>query len=151
MSENRVIGNKGSIPWKNSDDFKWFKEYTLGKTILVGSKTWKSLPVLPNRKILVLTNKDYYSWYSAAKDMATATVCWDEVNALSKTREIIVAGGAQIYSLFLPQITEFYVTHIEGVFKGDTFMPAFEHLFSKSEAIKEFKGGKVIKYYGRNN
>ena len=156
VSENRAIGLKGGIPWRNSDDFKWFKEFTLNKTILVGSNTWKNLPLLPNRKILVLTNKYNDSWYSAAKDTAMATVCWDEVTALSKTREIIVAGGAQIYNLFLPQIAEFYVTHIEGTFEADTFMPPFEHLFKFKDTVREFAtGGKVVKYHncfvGRTN
>ena len=146
MSENRAIGNKGKIPWHNKDDFHWFKEFTLNKTILVGSKTYKSLPILRHRKILVLSNKLNDCWYNVATDTAMATVCWDEVTALSKTREVIVAGGAQVYSLFLPQIDEFYVTHIEGSYEGDVFMPIFEHLFKFNEVIREFEGGKVVKY-----
>ena len=146
MSENRGIGNKGQIPWKNSEDFKWFKEFTLNKTILVGSKTYLSLPILPNRKMLVLSNSLVDSFYNAVKDTAMATVSSGEVTLLAKSREIIVAGGAQVYKLFLPQITEFYVTHIEGNYETDIFMPPFEHLFNKTEVIREFKSGKVIKY-----
>ena len=151
MSENRGIGIKGQIPWRNSDDFKWFKGFTLNKTILVGSKTYKDLPILPNRTILVLSNNFNDSWYNLAKNTAMATVCWDEVINLYKTREIIVAGGAQVYNLFLPQITEFYVTHIEGNYEVDTFMPPFEHLFNKTEVVRKFKGGKVVKYFNQIN
>ena len=150
MLENRGIGYKGQIPWRNSDDFKWFKEFTLGKTILVGSKTYQTLPILPNRKILVLSNQLKDCWYNVLNDTSMATVCRDEVYQLNKTREIIVAGGAQIYSLFLPEITEFYVTHIEGSYEVDTFMPPFEHLFGKNEVVREFSGGKVVKYYNNN-
>ena len=147
MLKNRGIGYRGQIPWKKPDDFKWFKEFTLGKTILVGSKTFLSLPALPNRKILVLSSQLNYTWYHPQQDTAMSTVCLDEVYQISKTREIIVAGGAQVYKLFLPQITEFYVTHIEGSYEVDTFLPPFEHFFSKNEVIREFKGGKVVKYY----
>ena len=146
MSENRVIGNKGQIPWRISNDFKWFKEFTFNKTILVGSNTYKTLPILPNRKILVLSNKLNDTWYNAATDTSMASVCWDEAYALGKTREIIIAGGAKVYSLFLSQITEFYVTHIKGEYEGDVFMPPFEHLFSKQELVKTFGEHKVVKY-----
>ena len=146
MSENRVIGNKGQIPWRISNDFKWFKEFTFNKTILVGSNTYKTLPILPNRKILVLSNKLNDTWYNVATDTSMAVVCLDEVYALDKTREIIIAGGAKVYSLFLSQITEFYVTHIKGEYEGDVFMPPFEHLFSKQELVKTFGEHKVVKY-----
>lgn len=146
MSENRVIGNQGQIPWRVSDDFKWFKEFTLNNTILVGSKTWKNLPILPNRKILVLSNKYHDNWYNIIKDTAMSTISLEQALDIVENREIIIAGGAQIYSLFLPQITEFYVTHIKGEYEGDAFMPPFEHLFSKQEVVKTFGEHKVVKY-----
>ena len=148
MSENRAIGNKGTIPWKNTDALKWFEEFTSGKTILVGGKTYNLLPFLPKRKVLVLTNSEEdISYWEPVEDYSVAAVSLGKAQIVAKRHEIIVAGGAQVYSLFMPQISEFYVTHIEGVYKGDIFMPAFEPLFSQSEVIREFKGGKVVKYF----
>ena len=59
---------------------------------------------------------------------------------------LIVVGGAKTYVKLLPYITEFYVTHVNGNYDGDTFMPEFEHLFAHQEVVKEFDGHKVVKY-----
>ena len=59
---------------------------------------------------------------------------------------LIVAGGAKTYIKLLPYITEFYVTHINGNYDGDTFMPEFEHTFTHKEVVKEFDLHKVIMY-----
>ena len=59
---------------------------------------------------------------------------------------LIVAGGAKTYVKLLPYIKEFYVTHVNGTYDGDTFMPPFEDLFTQQEVVKEFDGHKVVKY-----
>ena len=65
---------------------------------------------------------------------------------LKNNPDIIVAGGAKTYVRLLPYITEFYVTHVNGSYEGDTFMPPFEDLFTQQEVVKEFDGHKVVKY-----
>ena len=70
----------------------------------------------------------------------------EDVLEIKDNREIIVAGGAQVYQAFMPYITEFYVTHIHGEYSGDVHIPTFEHFFSKQEVVKEFDLHKVIKY-----
>jgi len=65
---------------------------------------------------------------------------------LDKDPDIIVAGGAKTYVRLLPYITEFYVTHVNGTYEGDTFMPPFEDLFTNKEVVKEFDLHKIIKY-----
>ena len=148
MSENRAIGKNGELPWPSvKEDFKWFKEFTLHKTILIGSTTWKNMPIIPSRKILVLSKKYVDSWYNPAKDTSMSTVSLDEVYELNtKGRDIIVAGGAAIYTLFLPVITQFYITHIKGEYEGDTFMPPFEHLFQNQDIVTEFDGHRIVRY-----
>ena len=148
MSENRAIGNTGGLPWSPiKEDFKWFKEFTLGKTILVGSTTWKNMPIIPNRKILVLSNKYVDSWYNFMRDTSMSTITLNDVYELQKNgRDIIVAGGSSVYSLFLPHITQLYVTHVKGIYDGDTFMPPFEHLFENKDIVKEFDGHSVVRY-----
>ena len=65
---------------------------------------------------------------------------------LDKDPNLIVSGGAKTYNRLLPYIDEFYMTHISGIYEGDTYMPPFEHLYKNSEVIREFDGHKVIKY-----
>jgi dihydrofolate reductase len=149
MAQNRVIGKNGGLPWPSiKEDFKWFKEFTTGKKLIVGKNTFDTLPMLKNREILVLTRKveelsEITNQYLINKNDLTGKIISD-VSDLDS--DIIVAGGAKTYVRLLPYITEFYVTHVNGSYDGDTFMPPFEDLFTNKEVVKEFDGHKVIKY-----
>ena len=148
MAKNRCIGIEGKIPWHIPNDFRWFKEFTTGKKLIVGKNTFDTLPMLKNREILVLTRKveelsHISNQYLINKNDLTGKIITD-VSDLDP--DIIVAGGAKTYVRLLPYITEFYVTHVNGSYDGDTFMPPFEDLFTKFELVKEFDGHKVIVY-----
>jgi len=149
MAKNRVIGKSGGLPWPSiKEDFKWFKEFTTGKKLIVGKNTFDTLPMLKNREILVLTRRveeliHIENQYLINKNDLTGKIITD-VSDLDP--DIIVAGGAKTYVRLLPYITEFYVTHVNGSYDGDTFMPPFEDLFTNKEVVKEFDGHKVIKY-----
>lgn len=150
MSENRAIGLKNTIPWRSKEDFKWFKEFTLNKTLLVGFNTYKTLPDLKGRKLIVL---DRYrindSFYNPLIDKVVYYSSDDVAISLDKhcfNGELIVIGGAKTYEKFLPYITEFYVTHVKGEFEGDVFMPEFESHFSNKEFIKKIDIGEIWKY-----
>jgi dihydrofolate reductase len=149
MAQNRVIGKNGGLPWPSiKEDFKWFKEFTTGKKLIVGKNTFDTLPMLKNREILVLTRKveelsEITNQYLINKNDLTGKIISD-VSDLDS--DIIVAGGAKTYVRLLPYITEFYVTHVNGTYDGDTFMPPFEDLFTNKEVVKEFDLHKVIKY-----
>jgi dihydrofolate reductase len=158
MSENRAIGKKGGLPWPSiKEDFKWFKEFTMNKTLIVGRTTFNTLPKLKDRECYVVTRNS---------PMSTVGFCTVTTNSNgyvgkeihinylddmiklneSESNNWIVAGGAKTYELFLPYITEFYITHVKGTYEADTFMSPFEHLYNKQEVIKEFEGHKVIVY-----
>ena len=149
MSKNRVIGNNGKLPWPSiKEDFKWFKEFTTGKKLIVGKNTFDTLPMLKNREILVLTRRveelsHISNQYLINKNDLTGKIISD-VSDLNP--DIIVAGGAKTYVRLLPHITEFYVTHVYGNYEGDTFMPPFEDLFTNQEVVKEFDRHKVVVY-----
>ena len=148
MAKNRCIGIEGKIPWHIPNDFRWFKEFTTGKKLIVGKNTFDTLPMLKNREILVLTRKveelsHISNQYLINKNDLTGKII-NDVSDLDP--DIIVAGGAKTYVRLLPYITEFYVTHVNGSYDGDTFMPPFEDLFTNKEVVKEFDGHKVIKY-----
>ena len=149
MAQNRVIGKNGGLPWPSiPNDFRWFKEFTMGKKLIVGKNTFDTLPMFKNREILVLTRRieelsEIPNQYLINKNDLTGKIITD-VSDLDP--DIIVAGGAKTYVRLLPYITEFYVTHVNGSYEGDTFMPPFEDLFTNKEVVKEFDGHKVIKY-----
>jgi dihydrofolate reductase len=148
MAKNRCIGIEGKIPWHIPNDFRWFKEFTTGKKLIVGKNTFDTLPMLKNREILVLTRRveelsEIPNQYLINNNDLTGKIISD-VSDLDP--DIIVAGGAKTYVRLLPYITEFYVTHVNGSYDGDTFMPPFEDLFTNKEVVKEFDGHKVIKY-----
>ena len=148
MSENRCIGNKGKLPWAPiKEDFRWFRELTLNKRLLVGRKTYDSFGrgFLPKRHILVASNGE--SWMRADTTIEDwYIVSCGKVTINEIPEEVIVGGGSKIYEFFLPRITEFYITHVSGEYEGDTFMPPFEHLLPTVTSIKEFDGHHVVKY-----
>ena len=156
MAKNRVIGKNNGLPWPSiKEDFKWFKEFTMGKTLIVGKTTFDTLPLLKNRECLVLTKPveaiDAYitNQYLVNNNAMTGQmITMEDVESYSRFRKdyLIVVGGAKTYVKLLPYITEFYVTHVNGNYDGDTFMPEFEHLFADQEVVKEFDLHKVIKY-----
>ena len=156
LAKNRVIGKNGGLPWSSiKEDFKWFKEFTTGKKLIVGKNTFDTLPFLKNRKILVLTRRveelDAYiqnQYFVNKNNLSGKLIDTTDISLmdLDKDPDIIVAGGAKTYVRLLPYITEFYVTHVNGNYDGDTFMPPFEDLFTQQEVVKEFDGHKVVKY-----
>ena len=156
MAKNRVIGKNGGLPWPSiKEDFKHFKEFTTGKTLIVGKNTFDTLPLLKNRECLVLTKPveaiDAYitNQYLVNNNAMTGQmITMEDVESYSEFRKdyLIVAGGAKTYVKLLPYIKEFYVTHINGTYEGDTFMPPFEDLFTHQEVVKEFDRHKVVVY-----
>ncbi len=126
MAENGVIGNNGSIPWKLHTDMKWFQGLTSWKPVVMGSKTYWSLPApyrpLPNRENLVLTRQPK----NLLGQAVTVLDNFDEILKLSKTQDVFVIGGAEIYALALPHASEMYITRVEAEPLGDTFFPQWE-------------------------
>ncbi len=113
---NNAIGKDGDLPWRQSTDLQHFKKITLGGTIVMGRKTWESLPGrLPDRRHLVMTRGN-------REDVDTIT--YQEVLQLSKEEEIFIIGGGEIYTLFLPHVNKIHRTIIHcEVDNADTFAP----------------------------
>lgn len=155
MDLNRVIGNKGSIPWRIPEDMKWFKSFTMGKTLVMGRKTFESLPPLKGRNIIVLGNNfgpivDYYQSNIHKCDHlylripASFSLIADLTNGWP---DAIVAGGAKTYEVLLPHCNEVYLTLVLDEYEGDTYMPEFESQFPNIETIKEAKNYWIIRYW----
>lgn len=110
---NGVIGVNNNIPWHIAEDFQHFKKLTLGKTVIMGSNTWKSLPVrpLPKRENIVLTSQ-----MEGIEGIKTINSIEDIIK-LSKTQEIWVIGGASLYNNLLPYADYIYKTLVHTTIK----------------------------------
>ena len=124
VSKNGVIGRGGGLPWHISSDLKRFKAITMGKPIIMGRKTWESLPKrpLPGRHNIVLTRQKGYL-------AEGATVAGSVEEALAGPRrersdEIAVIGGAEIFTMFLPAVERIYLTEVDLDADGETLFPA---------------------------
>lgn len=152
MAKNRCIGKDGKLPWHYSEDFKWFKEFTMGHTLVVGRKTFDTLPPLKKRSVCVITNnsskicKMYEKRFDKFENLSFLNPKQVLEEEYDYWKDGIIAGGKSTYELFMPHITEFYVTCINQEYDGDTFIEPFEHLFDKQIVLKEFDFGNVVKY-----
>ena len=117
IAQNGVIGNNGLIPWRISDDMKRFKALTLGHTVVMGRKTWDSLPKkpLPGRKNVVCTRDA--GWRAAGAIPATLPDI--DLSHIAEGEDLMVIGGAEIYRYFLPRAHRIELTEVHRDFEGD--------------------------------
>ena len=123
LAQNRIIGNANQIPWHIPEDFVFFKRYTTGKPIIMGRKTWDSLPrkPLPNRRNIVITRQA--DWQAAGAEAVHDFQA--ALQACAGEREAMIIGGAQIYAAALPFATDLRLTEIALNPAGDTRFPEF--------------------------
>lgn len=123
VSRNGVIGREGGLPWHISSDLKRFKAITLGKPVIMGRKTWESLPrkPLPGRLNIVVTHQKDFAAEGAMVvgdvDSALAAAAMDQ------PPEICVIGGGDIYRQLLPKANRIYLTEVQLDVAGDTHFP----------------------------
>ena len=125
-ARNGVIGRAGAIPWRIPEDMRRFKAITMGHPLVMGRKTWDSLPKkpLPGRTNIVVTRDPDF-----AANGAVVVHSIDDALARAeaeKPDEIAVIGGAQIYAALLARATRIHLTEIDADIEGDTTMPAFD-------------------------
>ena len=120
---NGVIGHNNTMPWHLPEDLAHFKKLTLGCPVIMGRKTWDSLPVrfrpLPGRQNVVITRQA--DWHAAGAQTAGSL---NGALALCKAAsDVWIIGGAQIYAQAEPLASRIEVTHIDKDFVGDAFAP----------------------------
>lgn len=126
VSKNNMIGKDNSIPWFIPEDLKRFKEITMGKKMIMGRKTFESLPrVLPGRKHIILTrNKDY------KVDNENVEVYYDFDDLINKFKdseeEIFIIGGSEIYNKFYKHANKLFLTEVDLKVDGDTTFPIID-------------------------
>lgn len=119
MDSKGAIAKNGDIPWYIPFDLQFFKTMTVGKTIVMGRKTFETIgKPLPNRTNIVLTRQP--------ERLHPEIIQTDKpslVTSLSTSQEVFIAGGAEVYCQFLPLANKIYITEIDKDYEGDTFFP----------------------------
>jgi dihydrofolate reductase len=147
MAENRVIGAGGKIPWHLPADFRWFKQATLGHILVMGRKTFESIGrPLPGRETMIMSQSGFTApGTRTVRDAAElAAVVADD------PREVWVAGGAEIYSLLLPQCSDLFLTRVKQIVPGDAMFPAFEDQFTPVAEVINNDEFTVVHYQHRS-
>lgn len=128
-AQNRVIGRDNALPWYLPNDLKYFKQTTLGKPIIMGRKTYESIgKPLPGRTNIVITRQADYQpegvkvvhSVAEARDLA-ASVC-----LIDGQEEAMIMGGAEIYTLALPDADRLYLTEVHADVDGDAYFPEYD-------------------------
>jgi dihydrofolate reductase len=122
-SKNNIIGDKGKIPWNISNDLKRFKELTTNNIVIMGRKTYESLPKeykpLPHRmNIIISRDKNYKANNCLVFDNLKKAIRKSGTN-----KEIFIIGGGEIYKEGFKYADKIYLTEVDGEFEGDTYFP----------------------------
>ena len=129
-AKNSVIGRDGDMPWRLSTDLKRFRSLTSGKPVIMGRKTWESLPrrPLPNRpNIVVSRNSDYRAedaWLTS--DLASAYAMASAMAQKAGVDEVFVIGGAGLYEEAIRHADRMHITEVDADIEGDTYFPSFD-------------------------
>lgn len=132
-----AIGNEGHLPWRLPEDMHFFRDTTMNHTLVSGSRTFASYGrPLPHRKNIVMANNPEATFPEGVIVMHSL----DELLAYEKATDeaIFISGGATIFKLLLPYVSELYVTKLDGTFTADTFMPEID--YSQFELIDSREG-----------
>ncbi len=123
MDHNRLIGANNGLPWRLPDDMRWFVEQTMGKPVIMGRKTYDSIPAkfrpLHGRHNIIITHNPDYQ----APGCTIVHSLPEALAAAGDGPEIIIGGGAQIYAEALPLAHRLYLTLVDGTFDGDAYFP----------------------------
>lgn len=129
VSANGVIGNEGKLPWKLPSDLKWFKQLTDGHVVIMGRKTWDSLPKkmrpLPGRFNIVITSslEDRFQGAYTTSDLTAALSVGMFQARANRQDKIFVIGGESIYNAYLNLIDTHYITNVLVTLEGDAKYP----------------------------
>jgi len=123
IARNGVIGQGNRLPWHLPADLKRFKRETMGKPIVMGRRTWESLPgLLPHRTHIVVTRDRHY-----VADGAMVTHSLEEALTLAGGDEVNIIGGAQLYHAALPLADRMLITEVDVEAEGDIVFPEYDH------------------------
>jgi dihydrofolate reductase len=124
IAEDYGIGFKNELLWHVPEDLKRFKKLTLGNTVIMGKKTWESLPKkpLPGRKNIVITDNPNDSFEQGVAAFSIE----DALSKCGENEEIFIIGGGSIYRQYMPLADRLYITHIHKKAQADIYFPSID-------------------------
>jgi dihydrofolate reductase len=126
VARNGVIGHNNTLLWRLPEDMQFFKRTTLGCPVIMGRKTWDSIPArfrpLPGRRNIVVTRNPHWQ----AEGAVVATSLQAALDQLGDVPKAFVIGGAELYALVLPLADELVLTEIERDYEGNVRFPAWD-------------------------
>jgi len=144
MGTNRAIGRDGDLPWRLRSDMKFFRGVTMGKPIVMGRRTFESLPrVLDGRLNVVLTRDPNFSvpGVVTAASLEAALEAAEAWAAEAGAGEIAVIGGEGVFAAVLPQADRIYLTEVQAAPEADTWFPALESSEWREVSREAFEAG----------
>lgn len=146
VADNGCIGKNGGLPWYLPEDLKRFKRLTTGKVVIMGRKTWESLPEkvrpLPERTNVVITRQTEYELPAGVERFDALETAF----AAHKTDDVMVMGGANIYRQAFPFATNLELTHVHQTIEGDVFFPTIDVTQWKERRREDFDGYSFVTY-----
>jgi dihydrofolate reductase len=138
MDRNNLIGRNNDLPWHLPKDLRFFKEKTLGNTIIMGRKTFESIGFsLPKRENIVITSSSELEKEVTCISSVDTIKEWNKMNP---EKEYFVIGGGRLFEQVLPFADRMYITLIDEAFQGDTYFP--EISYEDWEETSKVKGEK---------
>ena len=132
-ARNGVIGQNNTLPWHLPEDMAHFKQTTLGQPVVMGRKTWESLPPkfrpLPGRTNIVVTRQT--DWQAVGAVVAHSLE--EAVQQCPEDAPVWVIGGAEVYAQAMPLAARAVVTEIDADFEGDAFAPTFDSRWQETQ------------------
>ncbi|PCJ32256.1 MAG: type 3 dihydrofolate reductase [Gammaproteobacteria bacterium] len=121
--EQGLIGKENDLPWKLSADLEYFRHTTMGKPIIMGRNTHESIGrALPGRtNIIVTSDKDYQ-----VEGCVVVHSIEQALQQCNEVEEVIIMGGASLYTQFLPKADKLYLTLVHAQLEGDTWFPEWD-------------------------
>lgn len=130
MSENGVIGNRGTIPWDIPADRRRFRELTMGHTLIMGRRTFESIGrPLPGRINIILSRQPDYM----AEGCVTCGSLEEALLACAGSVQVFICGGEELYREALPLAENIFLTIVHAAIEGDAFFPPVPDDFSETE------------------
>lgn len=137
MSTNRVIGRNGKTPWHIPEELRFFKETTMGHPLIMGRKTFTSLPgPLPGRENIVLSRNPSF----APSGVSIAVTLTEALDRCQGQETVFVIGGAQVFSEAMPFATGIILSTLEQEVDGDTCFPEFSLDVFRATTQKHYTG-----------
>lgn len=146
IAEDYGIGLKNDLLWNIPEDLKRFKQITTGKTVVMGKRTWESLPKrpLPGRKNVVITDNPGEKF-----DGAVMAYSISDAVSMSGDEEVFIIGGGSIYRQFMPMADRLYITHVHSSAQADVYFPEISKDEWKVVSREDYESQNGIPAYSR--